>query len=94
LYPFYCFLLLYFYGQEFKHYIQQDWTYLTRHWKLLRRQRSGGSQFKTSPSKQFKRPYSKKNASQKRAGGVAQGVGPESKTSTTKKKKKDILAIF
>jgi hypothetical protein len=31
------------------------------------------------------RPYLKKNSSQKRAGGVAQGVGPESNPSTTKK---------
>jgi hypothetical protein len=34
------------------------------------------------------RPYLKKNPSQKkRAGGVAQGVGPEFKPSTAKKKK-------
>jgi hypothetical protein len=34
---------------------------------------------------------SKKNASQKRAGGVAQGVGPEFNPRTTKKKKKEML---
>jgi hypothetical protein len=34
------------------------------------------------------RPHLEKNPSQKRAGGVAQGVGPEFNPSTTKKKKK------
>jgi hypothetical protein len=47
------------------------------------RQRSGGWKFKASPGKQFTRPYLKKK-SQKRAGGVAQGVGPEFKPGTAK----------
>jgi hypothetical protein len=34
------------------------------------------------------RPYLKKKKSQKRAGGVAQGVGPELKSQYRKKKKK------
>jgi hypothetical protein len=34
------------------------------------------------------RPYLEKNPSQKRAGGVAQGVGPEFKPQYCKKKKK------
>jgi hypothetical protein len=34
------------------------------------------------------RPYLKKNPSQKRAAGVAQGVGPEFKLQYRKKKKK------
>jgi hypothetical protein len=34
------------------------------------------------------RPYLEKNPSQKRAGGVAQGVGPEFKSQYCKKKKK------
>jgi hypothetical protein len=43
------------------------------------------------------RPYlkkKKKNPLQKRAGGVAQGVGPEFKPSTDKKKKTKKLIIF
>jgi hypothetical protein len=36
------------------------------------------------------RPYLKKNPSQKRAAGVAQGVGPEFKLQYRKKKKKKI----
>jgi hypothetical protein len=44
---------------------------------LLRRQRSGGSQFKPSPGKQFARLYLKKANTRTRVGGVAQGVGPE-----------------
>jgi hypothetical protein len=36
------------------------------------------------------RPYLKKNPSQKRAGGVAQGVGPEFKPQYCKKKKSAI----
>jgi hypothetical protein len=46
---------------------------------LLRKQRAGGLQFKASLDKQFERHYLEKNPSQKRAGGVAQGVGPEFK---------------
>jgi hypothetical protein len=34
---------------------------------------------KPTSDKQFRRPYLKKKKSQKRAGGVAQGVGPEFK---------------
>jgi hypothetical protein len=37
------------------------------------------------------RPYIEKNPSQKRAGGVAQGVGPEFKPQYCKKKKKKKL---
>jgi hypothetical protein len=36
------------------------------------------------------RPFLEKNPSQKRAGGVAQGVGPEFKPQYCKKKKKSI----
>jgi hypothetical protein len=43
------------------------------------KQKSGGLWFKASSSKQFTRPYLKKNPSQKRASGVAQGVCPEFK---------------
>jgi hypothetical protein len=43
------------------------------------RQGSGGLQFKASLGKQFVRPHLEKNPSQKRAGGVAQGIGPEFK---------------
>jgi hypothetical protein len=39
---------------------------------------SGGLQFETSPGKQFARLYLEKNPSPKRAGGVAQVLGPES----------------
>jgi hypothetical protein len=49
------------------------------------RQRSGGSWFEASPGRQFTRPYLKKNPSQKRAGGMAQGVGPEFKSQYQKK---------
>jgi hypothetical protein len=45
----------------------------------------GGSRFKASMGKLLVRPYLKKNQSQKRVGGVAQGVGPELKPSTTQK---------
>jgi hypothetical protein len=38
-----------------------------------------GSQFKASPGRQFTRPYLKKICHKKRAGGVAQGVGPKFK---------------
>jgi hypothetical protein len=44
--------------------------------------------FKAILGKQFVRPYLEKNPSQKRAGGVAQGVGPEFKPQYCKKKKK------
>jgi hypothetical protein len=42
---------------------------------------------KPAPGKSFERPYLKKNPSQKRAGGMAQGVGPEFKPRCQKKKK-------
>jgi hypothetical protein len=42
--------------------------------------------FKASLGKWFKKPYLEKNH-QKRAGGVAQGVGPEFKPQYQKKKK-------
>jgi hypothetical protein len=48
-------------------------------------QRSGGSQFKASQANTWRDPISKKK-SQKMAGGVAQGVDPEFKPSTAKKK--------
>jgi hypothetical protein len=44
-----------------------------------------GSQFEASPGKQFLRPYLKKTPSQKKAGGVAQGVGPQFKPQYCKK---------
>jgi hypothetical protein len=58
--------------------------------KLLRRQRSEGSRFKANPGKEFMKPYLKKNPSrtQKKAGGMAQGTGPEFKPQYRKKKKK------
>jgi hypothetical protein len=43
---------------------------------------SGGSWFKASLAKQFKKPYikrKKKKIIKKRDGGVAQGIGPEFK---------------
>jgi hypothetical protein len=43
---------------------------------------------KPAPGKQFTRPYLEKYQSQKRAGGVAQGVVLNSNPSTAKKKKK------
>jgi hypothetical protein len=44
--------------------------------------------FEASLGKWFERLYLEKNPSQKRAAGVAQGVGPEFKSHTAKKKKK------
>jgi hypothetical protein len=44
-----------------------------------RRQKSRGSSVKASLGKEFATTYLEKNLSQKRAGGVAQGVGPEFK---------------
>jgi hypothetical protein len=41
-------------------------------------------QFKTSPGKEFARPYLEKTLQKKRAGGVAQGVGPEVKSQQSK----------
>jgi hypothetical protein len=48
---------------------------------------SGGSWFEASLGKQFAWPYLK-NTHPKRAGGVAQGEGPEFKQKYCKKKKK------
>jgi hypothetical protein len=48
----------------------------------------GGSQFEDSPSKQFLRPYVEKTHYKKRAGGVAQVIGPEVQTPVLQKKKK------
>jgi hypothetical protein len=48
----------------------------------------GGSRFEASPGKQFCETLSWKNPSQKRAGGVALGEGPEFKLQYLKKKKK------
>jgi hypothetical protein len=45
---------------------------------------------KASPDKSFVRPYLEKNPTQKRAGGVAQGVGPEFKLQYWKTKNKTI----
>jgi hypothetical protein len=42
---------------------------------------------KPALGKQFTRPYLKKTPSQKRSGGVAQGVDPEFKSQPPKKKK-------
>jgi hypothetical protein len=55
-----------------------------------RRQRSGGSWFKASPWQIVHKTLSGKNPSQKRAGGVAQGIGPEFKLQYHQKKKKKI----
>jgi hypothetical protein len=41
----------------------------------------------SSPGKQFKRPYLEKTHHKNRAGGVAQGEGPEFKPQYHKKKK-------
>jgi hypothetical protein len=54
--------------------------------KLLRRQRWGESWFKASPGKWFVRPYLKGTHHKKRAGRVAQGVGPEFKPQYLKNK--------
>jgi hypothetical protein len=43
-------------------------------------ERSGGSWFEASLGKQFHETLPRKNPSQKRAGGVIQGVGPELKS--------------
>jgi hypothetical protein len=52
-------------------------------------QRSGGSRFEASPSKQFKRHYLQKTLHKKGPGGVAQGVGPEFKPQYHKKREKE-----
>jgi hypothetical protein len=49
---------------------------------------------KPTPVNSSTRPYLEKNPSQKRAGGVAQGVGPEFKPQYWKKKTKKIPKIF
>jgi hypothetical protein len=45
-------------------------------------------QFEASLGKYLRRHYLEKNPSQKRAGGVAQGVGPEFKTQYHNNKKR------
>jgi hypothetical protein len=56
--------------------------------QLLRRQRSGGSRFKVSLKQIVHKTPSQKNLKhRKRAGGVAQGVGPESKPQCHQKNK-------
>jgi hypothetical protein len=52
--------------------------------------------FKASPDKWFTRPYLKKKKKnhKKRAGGVAQGVGPEFKPSSAKKEKRYVLKLL
>jgi hypothetical protein len=57
----------------------------------FRRQRSGGSQLEASLGKQYSSLYLKKPITQKRAGGVAHGVGPEFKPQYHQKKKKKKL---
>jgi hypothetical protein len=52
---------------------------------------SGSRNQKGHGSKPAQRPYLEKNPSQKRASGVAQGVGPEFNPSTGKKKIKPII---
>jgi hypothetical protein len=54
---------------------------------------SGGSRFEASLGKQFARPYLEKNPHKNRAGGVAQGVGPEFKPEYCQKKKKKKVLI-
>jgi hypothetical protein len=46
---------------------------------------------KPASGKEFVRPYLEKSLSQKRAGGVAQGIGPELKPQYHKKKKKSLM---
>jgi hypothetical protein len=63
---------------------------------LLRKQRSEGLQFKASSRQIVCEPLSKKkkkNPLQKRAGGVAQGVGPEFKPQNCKKNQKKLLTF-
>jgi hypothetical protein len=55
---------------------------------IVATQRSERSQFEASLVKQFVRPYLKKKKSQKRAGEVTQGIGPDFKPQYQKKKKK------
>jgi hypothetical protein len=54
----------------------------------IRRQRSGGSRFKTSLGKIVSKTLSQKHPSQKRSDGVAKGECPEFKPQYHKKKKK------
>jgi hypothetical protein len=50
---------------------------------------SGESWFKASPGKYFERSYLEKNPSQKRAGGLAQGVGCKSKPQYHKERERE-----
>jgi hypothetical protein len=65
---------------------------LAGHWWLtpiiLATQEAEIRPFKASPGKQFARPYLKKVHHKKRAGVVAQSVGPEFKLQYRKKKHK------
>jgi hypothetical protein len=56
-------------------------------------QRSGGLQFKASLGKQVTRLYLKTIPLQKRAGGVAQGVGPEFKPQYLPQPKKKLNRV-
>jgi hypothetical protein len=49
--------------------------------------RSGRSRFEASPGKEFTIPYLEKSHHKKRAGRVAQGIGPEFKPQYCKKEK-------
>jgi hypothetical protein len=51
---------------------------------------AGGWRFKDSPGKQLQERVEVGNPSQQRAGGAAQGAGPEFKAQYQKKKKKKI----
>jgi hypothetical protein len=57
-------------------------------------QRSGELQFNDRPRQIVHETLSPKNPSQKRAGGVAQGVGPEFKPQYHKKKKRKYIELF
>jgi hypothetical protein len=57
-------------------------------WSSYSEGRSAGLQFKASPWQIVQETQSRKNPSQKRAGRVAQGVGPEFKPQCHQKKKK------
>jgi hypothetical protein len=48
----------------------------------------------TQPGQIVRKTLSEKNLSQKRAGGVAQGVGPEFKSQYHKKRKRNAIGIF
>jgi hypothetical protein len=66
--------------------IQANSQWLTPVILALRRQRSGGLQFKASVGKWFTRPYLENTHHKKRVVGVAQGIGPEFKPQYHKNK--------